>query len=93
MFDGNVKSDVFAGWVEYDLLPSLPSKAVLVLDNAALHKRQYILDSIKLARHTVEFMPPYSPDLNEIEHKWAEAKAVRRKYGCDVTTIFTEYIH
>jgi transposase len=23
----------------------------------------------------VEFLPPYSPDLNPIEHKWAEKKA------------------
>ncbi|PID36836.1 MAG: IS630 family transposase, partial [Rhodobacterales bacterium] len=28
-----------------------------------------------------EYLPPYSPDLNPIEHKWAPAKARRRKPG------------
>ncbi|WP_415076823.1 transposase [Legionella sp.] len=26
-----------------------------------------------------QFLPPYSPDLNPIEHKWAQARAIRRK--------------
>lgn len=60
LFNGTVNSDVFAGWVEYDLLPSVPSQSVLVLDNAAFHKRQDILDHIARAGHTIEFLPPYS---------------------------------
>ena len=33
--------------------------------------------------HKIEFLPPYSPDLNPIEHKWAYAKAKSRKYHSD----------
>ena len=33
---------------------------------------------------TLEFLPPYSPDLNPIEHKWAHAKAIRKQYHCNV---------
>ncbi|WP_176486992.1 hypothetical protein [Candidatus Regiella insecticola] len=31
----------------------------------------------------------YSPDFNPIEHKWAQAKARRRKYRCDIDTLFS----
>ncbi len=34
---------------------------------------------------------PYSPDLNPIERKWAQAKAIRRKYRCDVDTLFCNH--
>ncbi|WP_218014688.1 transposase [Candidatus Regiella insecticola] len=44
--------------------------------------------SIKNAGFTLEYLPVYSPDLNPIEHKWAQAKARRRKYRCDVDTLF-----
>ncbi|MDM8568607.1 transposase [Thiotrichales bacterium HSG1] len=37
------------------------------------------------------FLPPYSPQLNPIEHKWAQAKAIRKKKFCSVPEIFTEY--
>ncbi len=38
---------------------------------------------------TLEYLPPYSPDLNPIEHKLAQAKALRRKLHCDVDTLFS----
>ncbi|MDP3010106.1 MAG: transposase, partial [Methylococcales bacterium] len=27
----------------------------------------------------LEYLPPYSPDINPIEKKWAQAKAIRRQ--------------
>jgi transposase len=40
--------------------------------------------------HTVLYLPPYSPDLNPIEQKWAQAKARRRKLQCPVDALFEE---
>ncbi|WP_416431247.1 hypothetical protein [Piscirickettsia salmonis] len=37
--------------------------------------------------------PSYSPDLNPIERKWAEAKAIRRKYHCSIEDLFLEHLH
>ncbi|MSP28540.1 MAG: transposase, partial [Methylococcales bacterium] len=37
-----------------------------------------------------EFLPPYSPDLNPIEHKWAQAKALSRKKNCSTDTLFSQ---
>jgi transposase len=61
------------------------------MGNATFHKRTDILDAIKQTTCTLEFLPPYSPDLNPIEGKWAQAKAIRRKYRCDVDTLFCNH--
>ena len=47
---------------------------------------------IEKAGHILEYLPPYSPDLNPIEPKWSQAKARRRKYHCDVDTLFEKYM-
>lgn len=36
----------------------------------------------------LEYLPPYSPDLNPIEHKWAQAKTLRRTLGCSIDQLF-----
>lgn len=92
LFVGSVNADVFYAWLIQDLLPKLPKHAVLVMDNASFHKRDDIIDAIKTADYSVEFLPSYSPDLNPIEHKWAQAKAIRRQHRCDVDTLFSEYL-
>jgi transposase len=40
------------------------------------------------ARHILEFLPVYSPDLNPIENKWAHLKALRRKLLCPIVDLF-----
>ena len=88
LFPCNIDSDVFHGWLTGDLIPKLPPGAVIVMDNASFHKRQDMKKAIKDAGHTLEYLPPYSPDLNPIEHKWAQAKAIRRKEKCDIEGLF-----
>ncbi len=48
----------------------------------------FLKTMIEKAGHILEYLPPYSPDLNPIEPKWSQAKARRRKYRCDVDTLF-----
>jgi len=84
----NVDSEVFHTWVTQQLLPAIPNNAVIVMDNATFHKRKDTRQAINNAGHTLEFMPAYSPDLNPIEHKWAQAKAFRKKYGCQIQDLF-----
>ena len=91
LIDGSVNADVFYAWITQDLLPKLPPKSVIVMDNASFHKRNDILESIVANKCTVEFLPPYSPDLNPIERKWAQAKSRRKKYRCDIDTLFSEH--
>ena len=84
----NVDADIFNLWLEQDLLPKLPPGAVLVLDNASFHKRADTESLITGAGHILEYLPPYSPDLNRIEPVWAIAKATRRKTGQSVDDLF-----
>ncbi|MDP3837635.1 MAG: transposase, partial [Methylococcales bacterium] len=72
------------------LLPVLPSNSVVVIDNAYFHKRQDIQEAITQAGHILEYLPPYSPDLNPIEKKWAQAKAIRRQKRRSVDELFKQ---
>ncbi len=84
----NVDADIFNLWLERDLIPKLPAGAVLVVDNASFHRRADTTEIIARAGHSLEYLPPYSPDLNPIEHKWAQAKARRRETGVTVEELF-----
>jgi transposase len=88
LWDSYIDSDVFYAWLTQSLIPNLPANSVVVLDNASFHKRQDMLDALTNAGHTPEFLPPYSPDLNPIEKKWAQAKALRRHLRCDPFSLF-----
>lgn len=92
IFDCNVNTSIFNGWVEQDLIPKLANNSVVVTDNATFHKSPYLKTMIEKAGHILEYLPPYSPDLNPIEPKWAQAKSRRRKYRCDVDTLFEKYM-
>ena len=92
LFQDNIDSHIFIHWLEKDLLPKLPEKSVIIMDNASFHKKKDIPSLIERAGHTLEYLPTYSPDLNPIEHKWAQAKSKRRKYNCDIESLFQRYI-
>ena len=88
LWDSNVNSDVFFLWLTKSLIPKLPSNSVVVMDNATFHKRDDMKQALTDAGHRLEFLPPYSPDLNPIEKKWAQAKAIRRQILCDPFHLF-----
>ena len=43
------------------------------------------------AGHTLLYLPPYSPDLNPIEKKCAQAKAIRRRVGGSIEKLFINH--
>ena len=92
LIEGHINTSIFNSWIRHELLPYLPPKSVLVLDNAAFHKSQEFQTEVQKAGHDIEYLPAYSPDLNPIEHKWAQAKAARRKYQCDIDTLFQKHV-
>ncbi|SDW54343.1 Transposase [Nitrosomonas communis] len=91
LFIANITADIFYAWLTQDLLPKLLPACVIVMDNATFHKRQEFKTAIANAGHTLEYLPPYSPDLNDIEPKWAQAKAIRKKEGCSIEQLFAAY--
>lgn len=88
LFQGSINANVFYAWLTQDLLPKTAPGSVIVMDNASFHKRADIVDAIKKHGCILEYLPPYSPDLNPIEKKWSQAKSVRRRNRCDVDTLF-----
>jgi transposase len=92
LFQTNINTQIFEAWMLQDLLPKLPKNSVIVLDNAAFHKSQTAQKALSEDGHTLLFLPPYSPDLNPIEHKWAQAKALRRKIGGSIEDLFKNHL-
>ncbi len=82
---------VFTAWTEQILLPNIPEKSVIVMDNDAFHKGQKMQKILEDSGHTLLYLPPYSPDLNPIEKKWAQAKHIRRTANCSLDELFTRY--
>jgi transposase len=49
-------------------VPQLQPGDVIVIDNASFHHGQAIEEIVAQAGCEIWYLPPYSPDLNEIEH-------------------------
>lgn len=88
LFQGTINTITFEAWPTQDLLPKLNRQVIIVMDNATFHKSFSTQEIIKQAGHLIEYLPPYSPDLNPIEHKWAQAKAIRRATQCAIVDLF-----
>lgn len=78
-YGGTTDSILFEFWFKNCLLNEVKSGSVIVLDNATFHKKSVIPDLAKKKKCRVLFLPPYSPDLNPIEKKWAWLKKRLRK--------------
>ena len=77
--DGALDGDMFVAYVEQVLVPSLKPGSIVVMDNLRVHKRAEAVAAIEAAGARVLSLPPYSPDLNPIEHAWAKIKGILRK--------------
>ena len=54
--------------------------SVIVIDNASFHRKDTLFDVVEEAGCMLIFLPKYSPDLNPIEHVWANMKNYLRNY-------------
>lgn len=78
-YDGVMDSLLFETWFENRLLPSLPEKSVIVMDNASFHRKNKLFCLADKSGHSLIFLPPYSPELNPIENFWSWLKRHLRK--------------
>ena len=84
IYDCTVNKEIFKEYLKSHLLPSIPEGSIIILDNAKFHHDS----KVELADNSIEtikdisnqfnvqllYLPPYSPDLNPIEKKWAQVK-------------------
>ena len=76
---GKTTSEVVENWIEKELIPHLKVGQILILDNAAFHRKQIITALLEKVGCMARFLPTYSPDLNQIEHYWSGIKRKIRK--------------
>lgn len=74
IFEGYSTAAVYETYVEQVLAPALIPGMVVVIDNARFHKSKKIIQLIEDVGSRILFLPPYSPDLNPIEHFWFAIK-------------------
>ena len=64
--------------------------SVVVMDNAFIHHVRDVIDAIQQAGALVQFFPPYSPDMNPIEHAFAQIKSVLKAHEHEWEHLDTE---
>ena len=74
VFEGTCDREVFEMYLEKVLIPQLAPGHTLVMDNATFHKGGRIQSIMQEAKCDIVYLPPYSPDLNPIEHHWSSIK-------------------
>lgn len=84
LFEGTCNTPLFNAWLEHALCPLLTATQVVVMDNVPFHKSAKTTELITRTGASVLFLPPYSPDLNPIEHDFAALKK-RREYQAPAT--------
>jgi transposase len=78
MFKGTLDGDLFIGYIEQYLAPTLKEGDILVLDSCSAHKK-HDLDAVYEQGADVWFLPKYSPDFNPCENAWSKTKSTLRK--------------
>jgi len=79
VLDGAMDRLSFEAYVAQCLVPELPEKAIVVMDNLSAHKSAVIAKLIEDAGATLWYLPPYSPDYNPIEQMWSKVKAMLKR--------------
>ena len=79
-FEGGCKRDTVENWLHTlgqslpkDELDSYPQR-FLIMDNARFHRGGDLKQIAEKYNLTLLYLPPYSPELNPVEHKWAVVK-------------------
>ena len=78
-YTGTMSHKLFEEWFQDHLFPALPKGTVIVMDNASFHRKEQLYCLAQKSECYLIFLPPYSPELNPIEHFWAWLKRSLRK--------------
>lgn len=78
VIDGAINGRIFLAYVRQQLVPTLRTGDIVVMDNLASHKVLGVREAIEGAGARVAYLPPYSPDLNPIELVFSKLKRLLR---------------
>ena len=74
-----MNGQLFLAYVQQQLAPVLKPGDILILDNLPAHKVAGIREAIEAVGAQIQYLPPYSPDLNPIEMAFSKLKSLLRK--------------
>jgi transposase len=78
VFDGALNGEMFEEYVRICLAPTLKAGDIVVMDNLSSHKREGLKEIVEEKGARIEYLPPYSPDLNPVENMWSKLKSQLR---------------
>ena len=78
LFKASCTAQTVLAWLGKMLLKEITRPSVIIMDNAAFHRKEKIRELLEKAGHTLLCLPPYSPDLNPIEQSFAVIKKRRQ---------------
>lgn len=78
-YSGMMNHELFEDWFENFLLPALPKGTVIVMDNALFHRKAQLYCLAQKYGYYLISLPPYSLQMNPIEHFWPWLKRTLRK--------------
>ena len=79
VLDGPMDGPAFLAYVQQFLCPTLAPGDIVIADNLSSHKVTGVREAIEATGATLRYLPPYSPDLNPIEHLFSKLKALLKK--------------
>jgi transposase len=85
-FEGAMTGAWFRAYVDQLLVPVLRPGMTVVMDNLPCHKVAGVAEAIAAAGCRLEYLPPYSPDLNPIENAFSKLKRGLRDFAARTTT-------
>jgi transposase len=80
MIEGSMKGEDFKKFLQEDVAPQLWEGATLVMDNLPTHKVSGVSEILTSVKAKIEYLSPYSPEFNPIEHWWWELKSFIRRF-------------
>ena len=78
-YEGTLNGELFLGYVEQFLAPTLKKGDIVIMDNASPHKVSGVVEAIEARGAFVLWQPTYSPDFNPCENMWSKMKSYLRK--------------
>jgi transposase len=78
ILEGAMDGAAFEVYIEQVLVPTLRPGDIVLMDNLSFHTAPCIRTLIESVGAHLEFLPPYSPDLNPIELCWSKVKTALR---------------
>lgn len=92
-FSGYCDSLLIETWFEKVLIPKLRRGQTVILDNASFHRKAKLKTMLEAVGCHLLPLPPYSPDLNKIEHLWHQVKAIVSHHANDAPSLQDKINH